>query len=114
MTYHEMTTLTEVLEILRLRGFDNEFRWSKEGFSVKKGKIYQPEDLTIIKTYRFEGMSDPSDTSILYLIESNDGLTGYSVNAYGAYNSHDDEEGYDNFIRRMPEKGHDEQLSFEL
>ncbi|MBK7884985.1 MAG: hypothetical protein IPJ81_15280 [Chitinophagaceae bacterium] len=111
---HPMTTLSEVMEKLRLKGLDTEMRWTKEGFSAGKGKVYQPDELEIIKVYRFEGMSDPSDTSILYLIKANDGLIGYSIDAYGAYSNHDNEEGYDNFIRLIPETGHDQQLSFEL
>ena len=77
-------------------------------------KIYQPEDLVILKAYRFEGVSDPSDMSILYLIRANDGLIGYSLDAYGVYSNHDDEEGYDNFIRQIPVKNNEEQLLFEL
>ena len=98
----DMTTLSSVLENLRLKQEDHEFRWTEEGFTAGKGKIYQPEDLKIIKTYRFEGESDPSDSSILYVIEANDHLVGYSLDAYGLYSNHEDEEGYDNFIRRIP------------
>ena len=112
--HEEMTTLTEVMEKLRVKKIDNEFRLKPEGFSAGKNKTYQPEDLTIIKTYRFEGPSDPGDMSILYIIKANDGLIGYSLDAYGVYSEHDDEEGYDNFIRRIPTKGHDEELNFEL
>jgi hypothetical protein len=113
-TPHEMTTLTEVLERLRLKNMDNEFRWTPEGFSAGKGKFYQPEDMEIIKVFRFEGISDPADMSIVYLIEANDGLIGYSIDAYGTYSNHEDEEGYDNFIRLIPERGRDMQMAFEL
>jgi len=110
----EMTTLSSILEKLRLKKMDNEFRWTKEGFSAGKGKVYQPEELTIIKTFRFEGDSDPADSSILYLIEGNDGLIGYSLDSYGAYSDHEDEEGYDNFIRQVKVENRDDQLTFEL
>jgi len=43
-----------------------------------------------------------------------DGFTPGSQDAYGAYSSHAGEDGYDNFIRRIPEKDHVEQLLFEL
>jgi hypothetical protein len=97
----DMTTLATVMEQLRLKKQDHEFRWTKDGFTAGKGKVYQPEDLKIIKTYRFEGESDPSDSSILYVIEANDQLMGYSLDAYGLYSNHEGEEGYDNFIRRI-------------
>lgn len=109
----EMNTLSQILNKFTVKGYDNEFRWTEKGFSFKDN-VYQPEDLTIVKTYRFEGASDPSDMSILYLIKANDGLIGYSLDAYGVYSNHDDEEGYDNFIRQVPVKDNEEQMLFEL
>jgi len=57
----EMTTVTSVLEKLRVKKRDKEFRMTPEGFTAGTGKYYQPEDLKIIRTYRFEGESDPGD-----------------------------------------------------
>lgn len=113
-TLNDMTTLSTVLETLRQKKMDNEFRWENGFFNAGRGKIYTPEDLKIIKTYRFEGESNPSESSILYLIEANDGLIGYSIDAYGVYSNHDDEEGYDNFIRKIPVEDREEQLIFEV
>lgn len=113
-TANQMSTLSSVLEKLRLKKIDNEFRWTEEGFTAGKGKIYQPEDLKIIKTYRFEGESDPSDSSVLYIIEANDGLIGYSLDSYGVYSDHANEEGYDNFIRQINVEGRDDQLFFDI
>ena len=107
-----MTTLSSVLEKLRVRKQDNEFQVTEEGFKSPAGKVYQPAELTIVKTYRFEGPSDPSDASIVYLIEANDGLTGYSIDAYGVYSNHDDD-GYDDFIRKIKVEDRDEQQIFE-
>ena len=107
----EMTTLSEVIEKLRLKRQDNEFRLTEEGFTIGTGKFYQPNELKIIKTYRFEGESDPSDSSILYVLEGNDGTLGYSVDAYGAFSNHDDM-NYDEFIRKVPVEERDEQLIF--
>jgi len=108
-----MTSLLSILEKLRIRKQDNEFKMTPEGFTAGKGKAYTPSELKIIKTYRFEGDSNPSDSSIIYLIEANDGLVGYSLDAYGAYSSHDDEEGYDEFIRKIPMEDRDEQIIFQ-
>jgi len=109
-----MSTVSQVLEKLRQKGMDTEFRWTPDGFTPGQGKYYQPDHLEIIKTFRFEGASNPSDMEIIYVIRTRDGVTGYSQDAYGAYSSHDGEAGYDNFIRLIPEKGHDQQLLFEL
>src|SRR6201985_846085 len=108
------TSSSQVLEKLRQNKMDNEFRWTPEGFTVGRGKTYQPQELEILKAFRFEGASNPSDMEILYVIRAHDGLIGYSQDAYGAYSSHENEEGYDNFIRQIPEAGHDEQMPFEL
>ena len=106
----DLTTLTAVLERLRVKKQDNEFKMTDKGFTTKNGKFYNPEDLTIIKTFRFEGESDPGDSSILYLLEANDGMMGYSTDAYGAYSNHDDK--YDEFIRKVKVAERDEQLLF--
>ena len=108
----EMSTVTSVLERLRIKKRDNEFRMSPEGFGIGKGKYYQPEDLKIIKTYRFEGESDPSDSSIIYLIEAKDGMIGYSMDAYGVYSDHEDD-GYDDFIRKISVDERDDQQIFQ-
>ena len=95
-----LTTLSSVLEKLRLRKQDKEFRMTKKGFGTE-AKSYRPDELAIIRTYRFEGDSDPSDNSVLYLIEANDGSIGYTMDAYGVYSNHEGE-GYDDFIRKIP------------
>ena len=86
-----MTTLSSILEKLRLKKQDNEFRMAENGFGPSSGKTYDPNDLKIIRTYRFEGDSDPSDNAILYLLEAKDGMVGYSLDAYGVYSNHDDD-----------------------
>lgn len=111
---NDLTTLVSILEKLRQKKIDNEFRWEKGVFTAGRGKTYMPEDLTIIRTYRFEGESNPSDASILYIIQAKDGLVGYSLDAYGVYSNHDDEEGYDNAIRRIPVEHREEQLNIEI
>ncbi len=112
ITSGEMTTLSSVLEKLRIKKRDSEFRMLPGGFGIGNGKFYVPEDLKIIKTYRFEGDSDPSDSSVLYVIEAKDGLIGYSIDAYGVYSNHGDD-GYDDFIRQIPTHEIDEHLIFE-
>ena len=107
----EMVTVSAVLEKLRLKKRDKEFRMTPEGFTAGTGKFYKPEDLKIIRTYRFEGESDPSDSSIIYLIEASDGLVGYSLDASGVYSEHEDD-GYDDFVRKIPIEERDEQLIF--
>ena len=109
-----VTTSSQVIDKLRQENAGNEFRWTPEGFTAGTGRAYRPDELEILKTYRFEGASNPSDMEVIYVIRAKDGLIGYSLDAYGTYSSHENEAGYDNFIRQIPEKGHDQQLTFEL
>jgi len=108
----QMSTLSQILEKLRIKRQDNEFKMNNNCFEGTNGKCYQADELTIIKTFRFESESDPSDSSILYIIEAKDGLIGYTVDAYGVYSNHDDD-GYDDFIRKIPVQDRDEQQIFE-
>jgi hypothetical protein len=85
----EMDTLSTVLRGLRIKGQDHEFLISKDGMVTSMGKLYKPQEITIIKTYRFEGESDPSEEAIVYLVQANDGSIGYSMDAYGIYTNHD-------------------------
>lgn len=105
---NEMTTLTSVLESLRIKRQDNEFTMKEQGFHGTNDRVYQPDELTIIKTYRFEGESDPGDSAILYLIEACDGLVGYSIDTFGAYSNNP--EGYDDFIKKVKVQNRDEQV----
>ena len=98
---NHMQTLSYILEKLRVKRHDNEFTMAGECFAAPNGNKYTPEQLTIIKTYRFEGDSDPSDNTILYVIEANDGSIGYTLDAYGVYSNHEGD-GYDDFIRKIP------------
>jgi hypothetical protein len=108
-----MPTLSTVLNKLHGKGIDKDFRWTSKGFTLDSVKTYAPQELTIIKVFRFEELKDPSDLCILYLIQANDGMVGYVLDAYGVYSCHD-EEGFDNAIRLVPEKNCKEQLLFEL
>lgn len=106
----EMTTLTSILEKLRVKKKDNVFENTINGFTAGNSKFYQPNDLKIIRTYRFEGESNPDDNAVVYVIEANDGLVGYSLDAYGVYSNHD--EAYDDFIRQIPVEEKEEEFVF--
>jgi hypothetical protein len=107
----EMTTLVEVMDKLKKKGKDHEFLMTRNGFTPGNGKYYSPDELSIIKTYRFEGESDPADSAIIYIIQTNDGLTGYSLDAYGVYSTVDNSE-FDEFIKKIPVNEHEEQAIF--
>jgi len=111
---HAMTTLTHIMEKLRLKNYDHAFLWTENGMTIGNGKVYQPADLVITRIFRFEEITDPSDMCILYVLQANDGLIGYSLQPYGVYGNKDDNTDIDNFIRQVPVAGHEEQLLFVL
>jgi len=85
-TTEEMKTLTSCVNKLVVDGFTENFNASEDGLvSATDQKTYGPTDVNITNFYRFEGASDPSDNSILYAIETNDGRKGTLVDAYGPY-----------------------------
>lgn len=74
---------------------DNIKRYQEEGYTVNylfendhlidsESKVtYKPEDIFIVAHHRYEGMSDPDDMSILYIIETKDGGKGTHLLGYG-------------------------------
>ena len=84
----DMDTVSSILNNLKVKGQDNEFVIFPNGSIHLNGKSYKQDEIEIIKTYRFEGESDPADEAIIYLIEATDGIIGYSLDAYGVYTNH--------------------------
>jgi hypothetical protein len=99
MPHLEMDTISNVLNKLKLKNQDNEFIIDKKRQLSLNGKSYSKHDIKIIRTYRFEGESDPADEAILYIFLAYDGVIGYSLDAYGVYTNHMND-GYADFIQQ--------------
>lgn len=81
-----MNTLTEIVNKVVKDGYTDSFKVTKQGLhSSARDRYYKPEQIKVNNFYRFEGESDPADNSILYVIETADGLKGTLIDAYGAY-----------------------------
>ncbi|ADR22077.1 hypothetical protein MATR_02890 [Marivirga tractuosa] len=79
-------TLSEALKDLKERGYSNDFNLKPHCIECPADKLeLHPEQFEVKEVYRFEGMSNPDDNSILYAIKSTDGLKGVLVDAYGVY-----------------------------
>lgn len=90
------------MEDLRKQGFNEEFQISEEGLkSLTTNKIYHPEEIHIKNFFRYEGDTNPEDMSILYAIETQDGLKGTIIDAFGMYS--DDELG--SFMKQVEKAG---------
>ncbi|WP_233559712.1 hypothetical protein [Taibaiella sp. KBW10] len=96
-----MRTLSEVLNKLKNKGYDNELLLSDHGKMQGMDKVYTPDDLTIIKTYRFEGFSDPADNTALYLVQDKDQAIGYIMDVYGSNSDHTGP-AFDDFLKQIP------------
>lgn|SRR5688500_2401798 len=77
-------TLSQAISGLRDRGYTTDFNLA-ENCLICNGTRFDVDDFEIVETYRFEGASNPDDSSILYAIESNKGEKGLLVSAYGMY-----------------------------
>ena len=86
MNVKSYSSMTEVMEDLRSRGFTANFEFLNQAFrDLESGKTFTADELTIVEHYRFEGASDPEDMSVVYAIESSDGTRGIIADAFGAY-----------------------------
>ena len=63
-------------------------------------KVYQPSELTILKTYRFEGDSNPDDNAVLYVVKDDTGNKGMIIDSYGADSNYPGQE-FDEFLRKI-------------
>ncbi len=86
MTDHVYKTMAEAVDGLQRRGFTTDFTVHKETGQVGAGsQFFKSDQLTIVEHHRFEGASDPDDSSVVYALEGPNGLKGVLVDAYGAY-----------------------------
>ena len=83
----EMTTLTEVINMLRKDGYTEDFNLQKTCLVCQNGhySVFHNE-FVIDKVYRFEGASDPADEATVYAISSPKyDIKGVLVNGAGIY-----------------------------
>lgn len=79
------SSLSVAIEDLKRQGYTEDFNLIEEGIKSKGlKKEWKAEGLDVVKFYRFEGMTNPGDNTILYAIETSDGHKGLLVDAYGA------------------------------
>ena len=82
-------TLIETLDDLQAKGFTCHFNLTASGLEAHDANGVSlslgPDDFNIVELFRFEGISNPSDTSVLYAIESTNGLKGTLVSSCGVY-----------------------------
>ncbi|MGZ4056642.1 MAG: hypothetical protein ACXVPU_01620 [Bacteroidia bacterium] len=84
--HSELKTLVECTNMLDKHGFTTQFKAVETGLqSLKTNRIYSPHEVKVLNFYRFEGSTDPQDSSILYAIETTNNERGTLTDAYGPY-----------------------------
>jgi hypothetical protein len=81
-------TLTEAISDLRRRDYVLDYNvMANRAYCAAVGESLQPNELVIQEAHRFEGDSNPDDSTVLFAIQSlkNPDYKGLLVAAYGAY-----------------------------
>jgi len=100
MNKHSFDTLSEAVNTLTQEGYKEDFEAMENCIkALYSKKEYQPDDLKIIDSYRFEGITNPGDQSTVFTIEANDGTKGTMVMSYSASSGQNDE-----LIKQIPYK----------
>jgi hypothetical protein len=82
---NQFNTLSEAIEALKKRGYVANFRINENGLlEAAKGRTFDASEVKLAEFHRFEGMTDPGDSTILYALETSSGLKGTLADSYGA------------------------------
>lgn len=83
---NQYDNLVDATKGLRERGFVTQFEFGDQCLlETKSAKKYDASEVQIVEYHRFEGISNPSDMSVIYALETTDGTRGTIIAPYGAY-----------------------------
>lgn len=79
--------LVNALVDLKQQGYTTDFNLAFDQIKCSsKDVCLLPSEFDIVAHHRFEGDTDPGNSSVLYVIESHDGhIKGVLISAYGMY-----------------------------
>ncbi|MDR9399396.1 phosphoribosylpyrophosphate synthetase [Salibacter sp.] len=90
MPNRSFDTLSEAVDTLTKEGFNDDFKSEDESIrAIYSKKSFRPDELKIVEVCRFEGESNPADSTEVFAIEANDGTKGTLVMSYSAAHSQD-------------------------
>lgn len=79
-------TLSEAIRDLEKRGYTLDFNLAENCIECKAVNVkVKPDFFEIVEVYRFDGMTSTDDESVVYAIQTSDGLKGTLTDAYGTY-----------------------------
>ena len=81
----DFNTLSQAVDALTKEGYKDDFKAEEKCIkALYSKKEFQPNELTITESFRFEGMTNPEDEVELFAIVANDGTKGTLVMYYSA------------------------------
>ena len=79
-------TVADTIEDLNRRGFTGHFGVTADGLrEFGTGVTFRATALRICECFRLEADSDPGETAIVYAIETETGVRGTLIDAFGLY-----------------------------
>lgn len=104
MKFNLYDNLVEATADLTKKGYKASFKFTEEGkmMCLTNEKTYEPQEMKIIHSHRFEGITNPADMSIIFAVECTDGVKGMIISGYGTYA----DESFEKFmldVERNPE-----------
>ena len=84
METHHTKSESEYIKRYQRKGYMSSYIFKNDKLvDPSKDKSYNPNDISVVAEHRFEGMSNPSDLSILYVIETKNDSKGTILVGYG-------------------------------
>lgn len=85
MKISDYDTLSGAIKRLNEQGFTDDFKAEEDYIIALYSKHkYQPDELTIVRAYRYDGATNPQDETEVFAIKANDGIKGTLVMSYSA------------------------------
>lgn len=104
MRNNQYSNLAKAISELQKIGFTHNFSVNENGkLEEHKGKYYSSSEVELIEFHRFDGMTNPEDDSILYVVKTSSGLKGMVVDSYGS----DGSEITSKFMNKVAQKQFD-------
>ncbi len=101
---NQYTTLVLALGDLSKQGYTGNFSVTDECMlDDGKGNLHAAHEVKLMEFHRFEGETNPADSSILYVVKLKNGQKGTVVDSYGAQGS----EVTSNFMNSVKQKQFD-------
>jgi hypothetical protein len=81
-----MKSLATCLNKIMAEGYAEDFKLGERGLeALQQKKVYSPEQIHLVNSFRFKGEYELEENVILYIIETVDGLKGTLIDNFGKY-----------------------------